>query len=236
MDISKLEGTLASLGLWKAIKGYPALLVLIIVSVSLLELIAPQVLILLPNLPTNVLQLLIILIGSLFGLIGYFAGEFWDSRFFDPRYGLRGKWLHLHTRPFDVFPAGYDLKQYRDKAIQALFGKENNGEGIYREAKKVAMKQAKKWEYIEQPLVLSKFVRGFIWPSFLTSSTAIVAAIGSLIFGWALNIALLFIAGIIIFCFGVLLFIPYFQLRVEHMIRLYEYIYESISTMHASGS
>lgn len=234
MDASKLEATLTSLGLWKAIKGYPALLVLIIVSVALLELIAPQALLLLPSLSASTLHLLVVIIGTLLGLIGYFAGDFWDSRFFDPRYGIRGKWLRSHTRPFDVFPAGSDLKRYRDKAVQTLLGKEHSGEGIYREAKKVATKQPKKWEYIEQPLILSKFVRGFIWPCFLISVSSILVAIGSIIFGRALNIAVFIVAGVIALGFGVLLFIPYFQLRVEHMIRLYEYVHEYVSKKQAS--
>lgn len=230
---SKLEVTLTSLGLWKAIKGYPALLILIIVSVALLELIALQALLLFPSLSTSTLHLFIVIIGTLLGLTGYFAGEFWDSRFFDPRYSIRGKWLRLHTRPFHVFPAGSDLKQYRDKAIQALFGKEHGGEGIYEEAKKIAKKQAEKWEYIEQPLILSKFVRGFIWPCFLLAVSSVLVAIGAIIFGWALIIAVFIVAGAIAFCFGVLLFIPYFQLRVDYMIRLYEYVHEHVSEKQA---
>ena len=59
MDISKLEATLTSLGLWKAIKGYPALLALIIISVASLELIAPQALLLLPGLSASSLHLFI---------------------------------------------------------------------------------------------------------------------------------------------------------------------------------
>lgn len=234
MDASKLKATLTSLGLWKAINGIPTLLILIIVSVALLELIAPQALLLLPSLSTSTLHLFIVIIGVLLGLTGYFAGDFWDSRFFDPRYGIRGKWLRSHTRPFDVFPAGSDLKQYRDKAIQALFGKEHGGEGIYREAKKVAKGQVNKWEYIEQPLILSKFVRGFIWPCFLFAVSSVLVAIGAIIFGWALSIAVFIVAGAIAFCLGVLLFIPYFHLRVEHMILLYEYVHEHVSNKQAS--
>jgi hypothetical protein len=143
MDTSKLKTFLTWIGLWKAIKGYPALLILILVSVALLELIAHQAILLLPGLSVTTLHLFIVIIGILLGLTGYFAGDFWDSRFFDPHYGIEGKWLHSHTRPFNVFPAGTDLKQYRDQAIQALFGKEHSGEGIYREAKKVAKRQAK---------------------------------------------------------------------------------------------
>jgi hypothetical protein len=236
MDTSKLEPILTSLGLWKAIKGYPGLLILVVVSVASLELIAPQTLPLLPSLSTTTLHLFLVIIGTLVGLTGYVAGDFWDSRFFDPRYGLRGKWLRSHTRPFDVFPAGSDLKQYRDKAIQALFGREHSGEGLYREAKKIAMKQAQKWDYIEQPLILSKFVRGFIWPCLLIAVASILGAMGSLVFGWMLNPTALIIAGVVISCFGVLLFIPYSQLRVEHMIRLYEYIDEHISKKQASGN
>ena len=91
------------------------------------------------------------------------------------------------------------------------------------------MEQAKEWEYIEQPLILSKFVRGFIWPCFLISAASILVAIGSLILGRALNLTVMIITGAVVFCFGVLLFIPYFQLRVEHMIRLYEYANECIA-------
>jgi len=235
MDTSKLQAALTSLGLWKAIQGYPALLILIMVSVALLELIAPQALLFLPSFFASAVHWFLVIIGTLLGLIGYFAGDFWDSRFFDPRYGLRGKWLHSQTRPFDIFPAGSDLKQYRDKAIQALFGEEHSGEGIYREAKKVAVKQAKKWDYIEQPLILSKFVRGFIWPCFLIAVASILGAIGALFFGWTLKPTVLIITGVVVSCFGVLLFIPYFQLRVEHMIRLYEYVYDYISKKQASG-
>ncbi len=236
MELTKLEETLTSLGLWKAIKSYPALLILVIVSVVALELLVPPASLLLPNLPAYVFHLFVVVFGSLLGLIGYFAGDFWDSRFFGPRYGLRGKWLRSHSRPFNIFPAGSDLKQYREKAIEALLGKEHGGEGIYREAKKLAMKQAKKWEHIEQPLILSKFVRGVIWPCFLIALSSILVAIGSIIFEWGLNVAGFIISGVVAFCFGVLLFIPYFQLRVEHMIRLYDHVYEYVSKKQASSN
>lgn len=234
MDTNKSVEFLKSVGLWKAINGYPALYVLILVTIALLELIAAEVVQLLPSLTASSLQVFIVIVGTLLGLTGYFAGDFWDSRFFDPRYGLRGKWRHSHTRPLNVFPAGSDLNEYRDKAIQTLFGKEHSGEGIYREAKKVAKKQARKWEYIEQPLILSKFVRSFIWPCFLISISVLAAAGGSFLYDWGLNVTTLIGAGVISFCFGLLLFIPYFQLRVEHMIRLYEYVPEYISKKKAS--
>ena len=234
MDTPKLEATLTSLGLWKAVKGYPALLVLIIVSATLLELIAPQISSLLPGLSGITLHLFIVVVATLLGLIGYFVGDFWDSRFFDPRYGLDGMWLNSHTRPFHVFPAGSDLKRCRDKAIHALFGKDHSGEGIYREAKKIAKRRAKRWEQIEQPLILSKFARGFIWPCFLISVASVLVAAASIIFDWELSIAVLIVVGAIAFCFGALLFIPYFQLRVEHMLRLYEDAYEFTSRKQSS--
>ncbi len=198
------------------------MLICIIVSIVLLEVITWQVLLPLFHWSVALPCLLAGLIGFLLGLVGYFSGNFWDSLVFDRLYGINGKWLNTTKNPFYIFPVGSDLKRYRDRASHAL----RLTTGIYREAKKLAKQEESIWREIEQPLLLSKFARSFIWPCIGTVFILILVDISLLFFHVSPNFMLIAMVGVVIFCFGLTLFIPYFYLRIEHMIRLYEYIAE----------
>lgn len=223
--IDKLVNVLKSLGLWKAIKGFPSLIIPVVLSAAILEMLVTRFDLLAGGSPFAI-HLSIILVSVLLGLIGYFAGDFWDSTFFGPRYsiseGTPGKWLEREKRPFHIFPAGADLKRARTKAIEAGLSEDKEGTGVYRRSKTFISNLKVKWEWIEQPLILSKFVRTFIWPAFLICLVCIIGLIAVSLFGLAGNISMFLVIGAFALVLALLLFIPYTHLRIEHMIRLYE--------------
>jgi hypothetical protein len=228
MNTHTVEKTLTALGLWKAIKGVPALLISVVVFIALIEAVVLHVFGL-SKMFAAALQLLTIMIGTLFGLVSYVGGNFWDSKVFDPRYSLRGRWLQRTTRPFHVFPAGSDLKRSRDRAVQAICPEE---EGVYKKAERLAnpttktKAQARQWEYIEQPLILSKFIRSFIWPFAVMGTLLFVLGFGELLLARVADSMLAFGLSALIFLVTILLFIPYFHFRVEHIIRLFDFVAE----------
>jgi hypothetical protein len=215
MNYPNVENILNRLGLWKAVRGVPALaaIVVIFVAVSYVALRGTSTLL---GLDRPELYLMTVVIGTVLALIGYFLGNFWDDKVFDPLYGLAGRWLNRETRPLSVFPAGDDLRRARLSAIAKLLPNEPQGKGIYRRAVETARTSKAKWEIIEQPLILSKFLRAFIWPSGL-ASLALIA------FGfWQRNPFSLYL-GVLLGVLFVLLFVPYINLRVEHMVQLYRH-------------
>jgi len=233
-SLNKLEQALDSLGLWKAVNGFPALLVPIVLAFAILEVLAMQL-----GLHAGgaflAVHLSIVLVATLVGLIGYFGGNFWDSIFFGPRYGLEGKWIHTSRRPYHLFPAGEDLAHARQEAINASFATRAGGRGVYRNAKSFVQEETDKWDWVEKPLILSKFVRTFIWPAFLIFVVCVISITGIILFDLRGNVGVFLAVGALSFIFALLLFIPYFDLRVEHMVRLYEMAVRKMQT-RASGS
>jgi len=219
---TRAEKLLTWLGMWGAMRGVAPLSAALIASVVLLESLTPPVARLLSAVPVNVIHVFAVGIGLLLGLIGYFAGEFWDRVVFEACYGPQGRWLDSARRPLLVFPAGSALKRHRNQAVQALPRKPETGEGIYREAAKVARRQVERWERIEQPLILSRFVRGFLWPCLFVACLASSAAAVFPLFGAATEAPRLLAAGGGCLGLTLLLLVPYSHLRVEHMIRLYQ--------------
>lgn len=164
-----------------------------------------------------------VVVGTVLAFIGYFLGNFWDAKVFDPLYGPTGRWVGRSERPFGLFPAGDDLQRTRAAAIAKLLPDTPEGKGIYRAAAAVARKSKTKWEQIEQPLILSKFLRAFIWPCGLAS----LGLIGSFLWqkgGGQLGSTSNVLLGAALGFIFVLLFVPYISLRVEHMQRLYEQV------------
>ena len=176
MSYPNVEALLNRLGLWKAVRGMPAMaaLVLIFVAISFTALPAISMFSDLPSLQFN---LSAVVAGAILALIGYFLGNFWDAKVFDPLYGLRGRWVSRSTRPFGLFPAGDDLHRARADAITKLAPDSPEGKGVYRAALGIARKRKAEWEHIEQPLILSKFLRAFIWPSGLASLALLANAL-----------------------------------------------------------
>lgn len=172
------------------------------------------------TLPVVQFHLFAVVVGTVTALIGYYLGNFWDDKVFDPLYGLTGRWVERSTRPFGLFPAGDDLQRARAAAVTKLLSDTPQGEGIYRAAEDVARRSKGKWEHIEQPLILSKFLRAFLWPTGLVSLSLLAFGLWQVSIGnsGASNIVLGALLGFIFF----LLFVPYINLRVEHMQRLYQ--------------
>jgi len=218
---TKTEKLLTWLGMWGAMQGFCPLTAAIVVSVVLLESLTPPVARLFSSVPLNLIHVFAVGIGVLFGLIGYFAGDSWDL-LFEAFYGPKGKWLEATRRPLLVFPRGAALKRHRNQASQVLARKPDLDEGVYREAVKIARRQVERWEGIEHPLTLSRFMQGVLWPSLFATILALSGAAVFPLVG-ATAEAPRFLATAV-GCLVVMLacLIPYSRLRVEHMNRLYQ--------------
>lgn len=222
MNSPNVETVLRISGLWKALNGFPGLLAIVLIFVALTRAVFslwPP----LTGLPTSVSLLMAVTVGTVLALVGYFLGNFWDDKVFDPLYKPGGRWVGRSRRPLGVFPAGDDLQRARAAAAAKVVPHASECKGVYRAAAEVARRSKVKWERIEQPLILSKFLRSLIWPLGITSVALIVIGTWQVISGaeygaWSLY------AGAGCGIIGLLMFVPYFNLRVEHMQRLYEYV------------
>ena len=218
---TRIEKLLTWLGLWGAMRGFCPLAAAIALSVALLESLTPPVARLFPSVPANLIHVFAVGTGILLGLIGYFAGDSWDL-LFETLYGSKGKWREAEYRPFVVLPPGATLTRHRRQVPQTLSRKPDAGEDLYREAVKVARRQAERWERIERPLILSRCMRGCLWPSVFVAILGGGAAAVLPFLGVAPEAPrFLATAGICVALAAVLL-VPYSALRVEHMIRLYQ--------------
>jgi hypothetical protein len=222
---SRTEKLLTRLGMWGAVQGSSSLVVALILSVALLESLAPSVVRLLSPGPVNSVHVFAVGIGLLLGMIGYFAGDVWDRVVFEAWYGPQGKWLDAARRPFLVFPAGSALKRARAQAAQALPRKPDTPDtekGVYREAVKIARRQAERWERIEHPLILSRFLRGLLWPCLFVACLVFCFAAILPGLGAATKAPPFLLTGGGCLALALLCLVPYSHLRVEHMLRLYQ--------------
>ena len=221
MGYPNVEAVLSRLGLWKAVCGIPGMVAIALIFVAIAHIALPflSVFSALPNLQFS---LSAVVVGTVLALIGYFLGNFWDAVVFDPLYGPNGRWVGRSTRPLGVFPPGDDLQRARRSAAAKLVPDEPQGKGVYRAAKELARTSKAKWEHIEQPLILSKFLRTLIWPAGIAS----LALVG--VYAWHMSVSGTGSTSSIVLGAGLglvflLLFVPYINLRVEHMQRLYEH-------------
>jgi hypothetical protein len=222
---SRTEKLLTRLGMWGAVGGSSPLVVALILSVTLLESLAPSVVRLLSSGPVNAVHVFAVGIGLLVGMIGYFAGDVWDRVVFEAWYGPQGKWLDAARRPFLVFPAGSALKRARAQAAQALPRKSDTPDtekGVYREAVKIARRQAERWERIEHPLILSRFLRGLLWPCLSVACLAFATAATLPAIGGATETPRILLTGGVCLGLTFLCLVPYSHLRVVHMLLLYQ--------------
>jgi len=216
------------MGLWKAVRGIPGMVAIVLIFVALAHVALSSV----PAfsaLPLPQFTLSAVAIGTVLALIGYFLGNFWDAVVFDPLYGPSGRWVGRSTRPLGLFPAGDDLQRVRQSAAAKLVPNEPQGKGVYRAASELARKSKAQWEQIEQPLTLSKFLRALIWPSGIASlallgHSAWYTSVGEK--GGTSSMVLGLGSGLVY----LLLFVPYINLRVEHMQRLYEHAMRAVSS------
>jgi hypothetical protein len=214
----QIDAFLRWAGLLKAVKGTPSLIVTILAAVVVMECVAISF----PAEYRAMLQPAFFIIGVAVGLISVKGGDYWDRKVFNPRYGLNGKWLN--RRPPALFPPGSDLSRYRDIAVQRLkpTGKVNpeTGEHVYRESMRILRDYPARFDRATQPNILSKFARNFIFPLFVAAILFLVTFIWKLTTGDN-RAALMLAASVLCLAVAVLLFIPYFGFRVEHMIQVY---------------
>lgn len=221
MNYPNVEAVLSRLGLWKAVRGLPGMVAIVLIFVAITH-VALASLPVFSTLPNPQFGLSAVGVGTVLALIGYFLGNFWDALVFDPLYGPNGRWVGRSTRPLGVFPAGDDLQRARYSAAAKVVPDEPRGKGVYRAATELARKSKAKWEHIEQPLILSKFLRALIWPVGIAS----LSLVGT--YAWHMSVggtgsrsSLVLGAALGVVC--LLLFVPYINLRVEHMHRVYEH-------------
>ena len=161
-------------------------------------------------------------------LITYFFGNYWDDKAFDPRYtedpprGFRGKWLNTSRRNcFGLLPAGRDLDQARKQAVAVL--QLPSVEGVYAAARD-ELRRTKEWAPANRLLILSKLCRSLIWPSFLVATGLMAQATYGFFTGGGGATAPTVLGALVAVGFGLFLFVPYVNLRVEHMLEMYRSI------------
>ena len=242
MGDRKKEATLKSTksGLRDAIKGVPSLVVVTVLWFIVLKYAVDQWQLLNALSAADRGSLASILAVPL-ALVTYFLGNYWDDQVFDPRYTedpnrkFRGKWLDTSRRNcLGLLPAGRDLDQARKRAAVSL--KLSSVEGVYAAAKG-QLQSTKDWATPERLLILSKLCRSLIWPSFLVAfgliaQVAYLALTESQVDGKSL------FGAVVLAGFGLLLFVPYINLRVEHMLEMYRRVSDtrtSARTSHRSA-
>jgi hypothetical protein len=218
---TKTEKLLTWLGMWGAMRGFVPLASAIVVSVALLESLTPPVIRFFSAVPVNLIHVFAVGIGLLLGLVGYFAGDSWDL-LFELFYGPKGKWRDKTGRPFLAFLPGERLKRHRNQAAQALPKKPDAEDDVYREAVKLAKRQVERWDGIEHPLILSRFMRALLWPLLFATILALVGAAVFPLVGAATEAPRLLTTAAVYLVLTLACVVPYSRGRVEHMIRLYQ--------------
>jgi hypothetical protein len=220
---SIVKGTLGELGLRRAVADLPGLLAIVVVVFVLLEALARTFGTAGLELPEASLNVLLVVLALLLGLTGYYAGNFWDDRVFDPLYGPGGRWIYRTRRPLGVFIAGEDLQGARDAACRRLLPRDPACKGLYRAAQDalVPTPNAELRRVVQGPLILSKMVRSFLWPLLATAVLCAIWGGAHLATARPASGARLGVAAAGLVLLGTVLLIPYLNLRVEHLIRLY---------------
>jgi hypothetical protein len=218
---SYVEKVLTRLGAWGALRSGTALVISAFGAILLLELLTPLLARLFPGVQSNFLHFFVSSIGLLLGLTGHFIADRWDRAVFARLYGSRGSWLDRDRPPLLVFPAGSEVKRLRALAVQALPRRPESDERIDREIVKAAQRQQERWERIEHPLLLGQLVRALLWPSLFAALVAVTAAVLAAPLGAAAAGPSLLAAGAAYLALALLMLVPYTNLRVEFLLRLY---------------
>jgi hypothetical protein len=217
---TKTEKLLTWLGLWGAMRGVFPLVAAVAVSVALLEVLAPPIIRFFPAVPANLVHVFAVGIGVLFGLVGYFAGDSWDL-LFEMFYGPQGRWIDTSSPPFRVFRPGETLQRQRHQAAQILPRKPDAEDHVHPEAVKIARRQVERWEAIERPLILSRFMRALLWPLLFAAILALCGSVVLVLVGAGADARRLLAVAAAYLALTLACLVPYSRRRVEHMIRLY---------------
>jgi hypothetical protein len=199
-----------------------ALAAAVIAAILLLELLTPSAARLFPHASPGNIHFFAVGIGIFLGLIGHFLADLWDRRLFEALYGPRGRWRAASRRPVGVFPAGDVLTRARDLAVQALPKKPDADDRIEREVAKIARRQVERWERIERPLILSRCVRGVLWPALFVGVIAGCGALAAPVVAAAAEAARLLLVGMGCLALGTVALVPYSRWRAEYLLRLYD--------------
>jgi len=204
--------------LTSAIDETPALLVPILVAFAALEAI-PRAGTFLEAIPAPSFHVLAGCLAALLGVILYAWGDFWDRKWFDPRYKPGGSWTKSAPPPF---PSAENLVRLRQAAAKALLVGEHQQtlSGVYLEAEELVRSRGR-WRDVQGAIVISKFVRSFIWPSLLGCLGLLAVALVKY-FTASLDQALL--PGLLSACSLFVVassFSAYAKFRVKHMEQLY---------------
>ena len=213
------EKTLRFLGILRALKGFSGQFAVAVFSIALVEAVYLSLGTSTGSIAGLYQQVIVVVIGALVGVIAYTAGNFWDRVVFERLYGLKGTRQDKLASTF--FPSGKDLKRTRKKAIETVQSADSDGVGIYRDCEDIVKEDEGQWKTVEEPIVLSKIARAFIWPSVLAIFGCGFAYLVGPTLGWQVKAASLLFIAVGSACFAIILFIPYLEYRVEHMIRLY---------------
>jgi hypothetical protein len=219
---TKLEKALTRLGMWGGMRAFASIVVALVGSVLLLVSLVPSAADLFPRASPKIIYVVATGFGLLLGLFGHFAAEAWDRFLFEACYGPSGAWLDAAAKPFHLFPPGAPLKATRGQAVPHLGPKINTGHEIYREAVKLAKRQAERWERIEHPLILSWALRGLLWPSLTVAIVAGIAGIAAWFAGAIAEAPRLLAVAVASLLLQVLLLASYLHFRMAHMLRLYQ--------------
>ena len=200
-----------------AIDETPALIVPVLVSFAALEAI-PLSGTPLANVPAVSLHLFSACLGALIGVVLYSGGNYWDTKVFNPRYGPGGMWIE---KKLVLFPSAKDLASNRQRAADHLPGiNRKTLEGVYSSAEDV-VRASGRWSEVQGALVISKFVRSFIWPSLLAAPVLALLAVLAVFRADYDRVAAAGALAVLCAAIGTGSFIPYFQFRVKHMNSLY---------------
>jgi hypothetical protein len=163
-EIEKLLRQAIPSELASAIDETPALIVPVLVSFAALEAI-PRNGTLLATVPTASFHIFAGCLAALLGVIFYAGGDFWDRKWFDPRYKPGGSWTEETP---SLFPSAENMVKRRRAAADLLLTGEDRKtqSGVYAAAEELARSRGR-WNEVQSAVVISKFVRSFIWPSLL---------------------------------------------------------------------
>jgi hypothetical protein len=157
-----------------AIDETPGLIVPVLVAFAALEAIpldgTP-----IAHVPSVSIHLVYGCLAALLGvIIMYAAGDYWDRTVFNPRYGPRGRLVGKKTR---LLLDATDLDNIRRAAAAKLpdVNRETQA-GVYAAAEAL-LRDKGRWSEVEGPLVISKFVRSFIWPFLVAGLIMLLVAV-----------------------------------------------------------
>ncbi len=206
-----------------AIDETPGLIVPVLATFAVLEGV-PRSGNILEAIPAVSFHVLAGCLAALLGVVVYSFGDVWDKKWFDKRYGPEGDWT---TKAPLLFPSPANMVEARQKAAKKLLtgDAQNTQEGVYAEAAELVRTRGR-WDEVLAAVVISKFVRSFIWPSFVAAFVLSMLTVSDWAASYYAGVAATeargtaLLAGCALFV-GAASFPPYAKFRVKHMKQLY---------------